>query len=94
MAAALTEHGTVIGTAPYMSPEQAEAKPVDARSDIFSFGALLYEMTTGQPAFRGDSQVSILAAVLREDPKPPRGPAPEPARGVYAPASALPEKGH
>ena len=65
-----TAEGTVMGTAAYMSPEQAEAKPVDARSDIFSFGAMLYEMAGGQRAFRGDSQVAVLAAVLREDPQP------------------------
>jgi eukaryotic-like serine/threonine-protein kinase len=59
------------GTAGYMSPEQAEGKKLDARSDIFSFGAMLYEMVTGQRAFRGDSTVSTLAAVLRHEPEPP-----------------------
>jgi serine/threonine protein kinase len=53
-----------------MSPEQAEGKPVDARSDIFSFGSLLYEMVTGQQAFQGDTLASTLAAVLRDQPKP------------------------
>ncbi len=62
--------GTVVGTISYMSPEQAEGKKVDARSDIFSFGALLYEMVTGRRAFQGDSRLSTLSAVLREDPKP------------------------
>jgi serine/threonine protein kinase len=65
-----TEDGTVMGTAAYMSPEQAEGKPLDARSDIFSFGAVLYEAATGQRAFPGDSQAAILAAVLGKDPKP------------------------
>src|SRR5262249_28059262 len=51
-------------------PEQAEGKKVDARSDIFSFGALLYEMVTGHRAFQGDSKLSTLTAILREDPKP------------------------
>jgi Tol biopolymer transport system component len=62
--------GTIVGTVSYMSPEQAEGKKVDARSDIFSFGALLYEMVTGRRAFQGDSRLSTLSAVLREEPKP------------------------
>jgi eukaryotic-like serine/threonine-protein kinase len=66
----LTEEGMIIGTVSYMSPEQAEGKKVDARSDIFSFGAVLYEMVTGQKAFQGDSKVSTLAAILNKNPKP------------------------
>jgi len=66
-----SEEGSIVGTAAYMSPEQAESKPVDARSDIFSFGAVLYEMATGIRAFQGDSKLSTLSAVLRENPKPP-----------------------
>jgi serine/threonine protein kinase/Tol biopolymer transport system component len=65
-----TDPGTVVGSAPYMSPEQAEGKTVDARSDIFSFGAVMYEMVTGRKAFAGDSPVSIMAAVLKEEPHP------------------------
>jgi serine/threonine protein kinase len=65
-----TAEGLVVGTAAYMSPEQAEGKSVDARSDIFSFGAVLYEMLTGRRAFQGDSQASTLAAVLRAEPRP------------------------
>src|SRR5262252_5984237 len=67
---ATTEEGTIVGTVSYMSPEQAEGKKVDARSDIFSFGALLYEMVTGRKAFQGDSKLSTLSAILREEPKP------------------------
>ena len=66
----VTEDGIIVGTVSYMSPEQAEGRKVDARSDIFSFGAVLYEMITGWRAFSGGSTVSILSAVLRDDPKP------------------------
>ncbi len=65
-----TEEGTIIGTVAYMSPEQAEGKKVDARSDIFSFGAVLYEMVTGMRAFVGDSNLALLTAIMREEPKP------------------------
>jgi Tol biopolymer transport system component len=67
-----TEEGTVVGSAPYMSPEQAQGKPVDARSDIFSFGAVLYEMVTGQKAFHGDTRASVMASILKDEPKPAR----------------------
>ena len=66
-----TAAGTIVGTAPYMSPEQAEAKPLDTRSDVFSFGALLYEAVTGRRAFPGESVAATLAAVLQHDPPPP-----------------------
>jgi len=65
-----TEEGTILGTAAYMSPEQAQAQAVDTRSDIFSFGAVLYEMLTGRRAFRGTTTISVLAAVLKEEPEP------------------------
>ena len=65
-----TQDGAIVGTIAYMSPEQAEGKPVDARSDIFSFGGLLYEMLTGRKAFSGDSKISTLSAILRQEPKP------------------------
>ena len=64
--APLTVEGSILGTLNYMSPEQAEGKRVDARADIFSFGAVLYEMATGRRAFDGDSTVAILSAVLRD----------------------------
>ncbi len=65
-----TGEGTIVGTVSYMSPEQAEGKKVDGRSDIFSFGSVLYEMVTGRRAFHGDSKLSTLSAILREEPKP------------------------
>jgi serine/threonine protein kinase len=65
---ALTSPGTMIGTVQYMSPEQAEGKALDPSSDIFSFGAVLYEMATGSRAFGGESKISILAAIMRETP--------------------------
>ncbi len=67
---AQTEEGAIVGTAAYMAPEQAAGKQVDARTDVFSFGALLYEMITGRRAFEGDSKISTLAAVLEKEPKP------------------------
>jgi serine/threonine protein kinase len=66
-----TDEGTIVGTAAYMSPEQAQGKRVDARSDIFSFGSVLYEMLTGRRAFAGETKVSTLAAILKEEPRPP-----------------------
>jgi len=65
-----TEAGTIIGTVAYMSPEQADGHKVDERSDIFSLGAVLYEMITGRRAFAGDSKLSTLASVLHNEPKP------------------------
>jgi len=65
-----TQVGVVLGTVAYMSPEQAEGKPVDAHSDVFSFGSVLYEMLAGRRPFQGDSQLSTRMAILR-DPAPP-----------------------
>ena len=66
----MTIEGSILGTVCYMSPEQAQAKPVDQRSDIFSFGLVLYEMLTGQKAFSGDSALSTLSSILRDEAKP------------------------
>ena len=71
-----TEEGVAVGTVAYMSPEQAEGKKVDTRSDIFSFGVVLYEMLTGTRAFQGSSPLATMTAILREDPQPPRQRAP------------------
>ncbi len=65
----VTKHGVFIGTVAYMSPEQLRAKPVDHRSDIFSFGAILYEMLSGARAFCGETEVDTITAVLREEPQ-------------------------
>jgi Tol biopolymer transport system component/tRNA A-37 threonylcarbamoyl transferase component Bud32 len=67
---AVTEEGSVVGSAPYMSPEQAQGRKVDARSDIFSFGSVMYEMLTGKRAFRGANRTATMAALLKEEPEP------------------------
>ena len=66
----MTKLGAVIGTVPYMSPEQLEGKQTDGRSDIFSLGSVLYEMVTGNRAFQGQSEFSVASAILRQDPAP------------------------
>jgi serine/threonine protein kinase len=63
----VTEEGTAIGTPCYMSPEEVEGRKLDARSDIFSFGSMLYEMIAGQRPFGGNSTISILANILSAD---------------------------
>jgi eukaryotic-like serine/threonine-protein kinase len=66
----LTTAGTIIGTIQYMSPEQIEGKEADTRSDIFAFGAVLYEMATGKRPFEGKSQISLASSILEKDPEP------------------------
>jgi serine/threonine-protein kinase len=66
----LTQQGTIVGTFQYMSPEQVEGKELDARSDLFSFASVLYEMLTGRAAFQGKSQLSVASAILEKDPEP------------------------
>jgi eukaryotic-like serine/threonine-protein kinase len=68
----LTEEGTIIGTLQYMAPEQLEGKEVDARTDIFALGEVIYETATGKPAFSGRSRASLIAAILMNDPPPIR----------------------
>ena len=65
-----TTEGAVVGTVAYMSPEQAVGKAVDERSDIFSLGAVLHELISGERAFAGESAAEVLSAILRDDPRP------------------------
>ena len=72
-APALTAQGIVMGTPAYMSPEQAQGRTVDARSDVFSLGAVLYEMLAGRRPFEGANEISLLSAILRDPPPALRG---------------------
>src|SRR5262245_13667721 len=65
----ITTEGTILGTIQYMSPEQLEGKEVDSRTDIFAFGSVLYEMATGQKAFSGKSQASLMSSILKDEPQ-------------------------
>ncbi|MDQ6891151.1 MAG: protein kinase [Acidobacteriota bacterium] len=66
----LTERGAVLGTLAYMAPEQLEGHPADTRADVFAFGAVLYEMASGRPAFGGDSRAALMVSILSADPPP------------------------
>ncbi len=68
--APLTAEGQILGTIPYMAPEQLEGKPIDARTDLFAFGAIVFEMVTGKRAFNGSSQASLIGAILHTSPPP------------------------
>src|SRR5262249_15612649 len=68
-----TQAGEVLGTPYYMSPEQAQGQPVDARSDIFSFGSLLYELLTGRTAFHGSTAIAVLISIVQNEPIPLEG---------------------
>jgi tetratricopeptide (TPR) repeat protein/TolB-like protein/tRNA A-37 threonylcarbamoyl transferase component Bud32 len=65
-----TQEGLILGTVAYMSPEQAQGKPVDSRSDVFSLGIILYEMATGERPFKGDNNISILSSIIKDTPVP------------------------
>ncbi len=69
-AGSLTQQGSIVGTFQYMAPETLQGKEADARSDIFSFGCVLYEMVTGRHAFEGKSQISVMSAILEHEPEP------------------------
>jgi serine/threonine-protein kinase len=68
--AAITDKGTILGTFQYMAPEQLEGHEADSRTDLFAFGCVLYEMATGRKAFQGKTQVSLIGAILKDDPPP------------------------
>ena len=69
-AASLTAEGSILGTLPYMSPEQVEGHDADARSDIFAFGVVLYELIAGTRPFTGKTQANLVASILKEEPRP------------------------
>jgi serine/threonine protein kinase len=90
---AVTQDGAVVGSAAYMSPEQVEGRKVDARSDIFSFGLVLYEMLSGKRAFRAETRIAIMAAILNQEPKPLGELAPGLPKEVERIVNPLPAKG-
>ena len=88
----ITEQGLLLGTAGYMSPEQVRGQQADARSDVFAFGAVLYEMLTGRRAFTGDSVVETMNAILTSDPPPRAGGDARAAGAALADCAAVPRK--
>ncbi len=90
---ALTQVGTVVGTIPYMSPEQVQGKPVDHRTDIFSLGVVLYEMATGHRPFGGESSAGVASAILRDVPDADRRDSAGCARPLWADHLSLSRKG-
>ncbi len=91
--AAPTQPGTVMGTAGYMSPEQASGQPVDFRSDQFTLGSILYEMATGQRAFQRKTGAETLVAIIREEPRADRAARAQGARARALDRRALPGQG-
>src|SRR5215203_4906694 len=81
-AASLTAEGSVLGTLPYMSPEQVEGRDADARSDIFAFGVVLYELIAGTRPFTGKTQANLVASILKEEPRPLVEMQPRTSRGL------------
>ena len=92
LTAAATRMGVILGTAAYMSPEQARGKPVDKRADIWAFGCVVYEMLTSQRAFQGEDVSLTLASVMKSDPRRENAPA-RPARGRPDRPAAMPGEG-
>jgi tetratricopeptide (TPR) repeat protein/predicted Ser/Thr protein kinase len=84
VSATITSPGTVVGTPAYMSPEQAQGLPTDARSDVYSLGATLYELVTGRPPIGGTDPLEVIEAVRTRDPEPPRKVAPDLSKNVEA----------
>jgi serine/threonine protein kinase len=82
----LTGEGTIVGTLHYMAPEQLEGRTADARTDIFAFGTLLFEMATGKKAFEGQSQASLIASILTSEPPPISSARPPNGVGLLPPA--------
>ena len=94
MSLAATAQGVILGTAPYMSPEQARGQMIDQRADIWAFGCVVYEMLTGRQAYRGDHVSDILASVLAREPDYAELPASTPLRLKTALTSTAPASSH